>query len=197
MNTVSTPADSASFTALAQMVGDTGQPEVAAARATATMAHGDQMYGQRPYLSHLDEVADLVVPYGRLHVVIAYLHDTLEDTELPSGQLRLMFGDHVADCVELITDPPSLPRHLAKAVLNDRLLHAPGRLDPAVVVKVADRLANVRSCMREGKVDLWNRYRAEHPLFWASAYRTGMCDALWADLNARMNAVWETQDGQR
>ena len=52
------------------------------ARAFALAAHGDQMYGARPYSFHLDAVVRLLSPYGIEAQVIGYLHDVVEDTEV-------------------------------------------------------------------------------------------------------------------
>ena len=57
-------------------------PESLKARELAMRSHGDQKYGEHPYIVHLDAVADICYPYGQNAVIIAFLHDTLEDTSL-------------------------------------------------------------------------------------------------------------------
>ena len=54
----------------------------------------------------------------------------------------------------------------------------------ALLVKVADRLANVRACVQDRREKLWARYRGEHPAFKAAAYRRGQCEPLWAELES-------------
>ncbi|MFA6234650.1 MAG: hypothetical protein WC824_10770, partial [Bacteroidota bacterium] len=53
------------------------------AREFAIKAHGDQKYGDQPYVVHLDAVKDLVLGYNcdnlRRATDGAFLHDILED----------------------------------------------------------------------------------------------------------------------
>ena len=68
------------------------------ARKFAKEKHGDQMYGDNPYIFHLDNVAQMCKKFG-LPVesqIIALLHDTLEDTETSFLELRDLFGKNVA-----------------------------------------------------------------------------------------------------
>ena len=55
------------------------------ARDYAIAAHGDQKYGEHPYVGHLDAVAEIVRPDGELAVAVAYLHDLqlLQSAESP------------------------------------------------------------------------------------------------------------------
>jgi len=52
-----------------------------------------------------------------------------------------------------------------------------------LVVKTADRLANVRACVADDKQSLLAVYLSEHPVFRKSAYRSGLCDPLWDELD--------------
>lgn len=55
-----------------------------AAATIATWAHKGQRYGDRPYIDHVADVARRVSmdPRARLsHIVVAWLHDVVEDTE--------------------------------------------------------------------------------------------------------------------
>ena len=54
-----------------------------------------------------------------------------------------------------------------------------GAVDLALLVKVADRLANVRACVQDGCTALWSVYQLEHTAFKAAADRVGQCDTLW------------------
>lgn len=55
----------------------------------AEAAHAGQMYGDRPYIVHPREVADLATELGYPAEVVAacLLHDTLEDTDLTPHDL--------------------------------------------------------------------------------------------------------------
>lgn len=153
------------------------------ARSFALAAHGAQMYGSRPYAFHLDAVARLLAPWGAEAQVIAYLHDVVEDTPVSEGEISQHFGALVADCVSLLTDPPGKLRAERKARAYAKLAGVSGAGELALVVKTADRLANVRCCLIDDRRALHEVYRGEHAAFRAAAYRPGLCDALWAELD--------------
>ena len=159
------------------------QPLVADARAFAVEAHGDQRYGSRPYVAHLDEVAAILAPYGVQAQVAGYLHETEEDTLVTSEQIADRFGAHMAEVVGLLTDEEGANRKERKAKTYAKLAAVGPHLFLALVAKTADRLANVRACVRDGNEGLLAMYRGEHPAFRAAAYREGLCDDLWSELD--------------
>lgn len=75
----------------------------------ANEAHKDQMYGNHPYRFHLKQVAD----YARKRnegkdicttlEIVAWLHDTLEDTKVSYAQIEREFGLCVALAVDALT----------------------------------------------------------------------------------------------
>ena len=71
-----------------------------------------------------------------------------------------------------------------KAGTYARLATVAGPGELALVVKAADRLANVRSCVVDQRCGLWEVYRSEHADFRRAAYREGLCDPLWEELDA-------------
>jgi (p)ppGpp synthase/HD superfamily hydrolase len=155
---------------------------VAEAREFAVNAHAGQRYGQHPYSVHLDAVAGIAAPFGDTAQIVAYLHDTVEDTTVTLEQIRERFGAAVADCVSLLTDAPGANRKERKAKTYARLAEVTGAAELALLVKVADRLANVRASARDGNAGLLGMYRGEQAAFRAAAYRAGQCDALWDEL---------------
>lgn len=158
------------------------------ARAFAIAAHGPQKYGSRPYAYHLDAVAALLAPFGDEAQVVGYLHDVVEDTGVGVEEVRAHFGARVAACVELLTDAPGATRKERKALTYAKLAQVRGETELALLVKAADRLANVRACVADRKRDLWQVYRDEHPAFRDAAHRPGQCDALWAELDTLLGA---------
>ena len=153
------------------------------ARSFAIHAHGEQKYGTRPYVDHLDEVAALARAYGEEPEVVAYLHDTVEDTDVTLADVEARFGSKVAACVALLTDEPGATRKERKAKTYAKLATVGGPLELALLVKAADRLANVRACVRDGNQRLWQVYQGEHATFRPAAYRPGLCDPLWSELD--------------
>jgi (p)ppGpp synthase/HD superfamily hydrolase len=153
------------------------------ARSFAIAAHGDQKYGDRPYSYHLDAVAKLAEPYGVDAEVIAYLHDTVEDSGIAVQDIEDKFGLKIAQCVGLLTDEPGATRKERKVKTYAKLTAVTGPSEIALVVKTADRLANVRACVVDGNQRLLAVYLSEHPVFRKSAYRSGLCNPLWDELD--------------
>lgn len=72
------------------------------ARRFAEKAHEGQIdRGGSAYIEHPRAVADKVD--GETEKIVAWLHDTVEDTEVTVDQIREMFGDEVADAVAVLT----------------------------------------------------------------------------------------------
>ncbi len=72
------------------------------ARALARYAHEGQVdKGGRPYFTHPEAVAGSVKrPEEK---IVAYLHDTIEDTFVTEDVIRTLFGDEIADAVLSVT----------------------------------------------------------------------------------------------
>jgi len=157
------------------------------ARSFAIKAHAQQRYGDHPYSFHLDAVAALAAPYGEEAVVVAYLHDTAEDTEVTIAEIGNRFGPKIASCVSLLTDEPGDSRKERKAKTYAKLAQVHATNELALVVKTADRLANVRACLADRKHSLWQLYRSEHEVFKASAYRAELCEPLWVELDSLLS----------
>jgi len=160
--------------------------QVADARAFAIAAHGDQTYGSHPYAYHLDAVAAILEPYGVVAQVVGYLHDTIEDTPVTRDEVEARFGAHIADCVAILTDEPGADRATRKAATYAKMARVDGDHALALIVKAADRLANVRACLADGNADKLAVYRREHPAFRAAACRPGLCDPFWRELDAEL-----------
>ena len=155
------------------------------ARAFALIAHGDQRYGEhRPYSYHLDQVVSHLQSFGETAMIIGYLHDVVEDTATRLTDIRSAFGDLVADCVSLLTDEPGNNRKERKAKTYAKLALVSGPTEMALIVKTADRLANVKACIADQKSELLRVYRDEHPAFRSAAFRVGQCDGLWQQLDS-------------
>jgi (p)ppGpp synthase/HD superfamily hydrolase len=132
---------------------------IAKAIAVACMAHDGQKYGDRPYHTHLLDVYSVLCRFGvtdQITLSAAWLHDTVEDTKVTESILRTMFIPELVDIVMLVTCNPALPNRKER----HRDLYPRTKNNPrAVLVKVADRIANVES---GGKADMYLR---EHTFF--------------------------------
>lgn len=157
------------------------------ARSFAICAHANQKYGYKPYLFHLDAVAELVRPSGEDAEVVAYLHDTVEDTDITIQEIEVEFGINIAACVSLVTDELGHNRKERKDKTYAKLSKVIGPTELALVVKSADRLANVRASIEDKKQELLEMYREEHPAFRGAVYRIGLCEALWVELDSSLS----------
>lgn len=156
------------------------------AREWATKWHGCQMYGEGiPYTQHLEEVAAAVSPCGPELQAVAWLHDVLEDTEATFEDLKRHFGTSVAHMVWICTDIPGKNRGERKDRTNAKLATVGGPWIPALVVKTADRLCNLRAAVtrpRLLKMGFLKMYRREHPAFVEAVQRPGWADVFWEEM---------------
>lgn len=147
-------------------------PVVLFARALdfAARAHCDQRRkGARaePYVNHVAEVAALVAEAtggaDMDAVIAALLHDTLEDTETTQDELAAAFGPRVAAVVAEVTDDKRLPKAARKRL---QIEHAPHASPSAKLVKLADKISNIRS-LNASPPDGWTRKRIDEYIDWA------------------------------
>jgi (p)ppGpp synthase/HD superfamily hydrolase len=105
-----------------------------------------------PYVNHLIEVADLVAAAGACDDVIcaALLHDAIEDQGITAAQIADLFGPDVAAMVCEVTDDKSLPKADRKAA---QIAAAPHLSPGAKLIKLADKISNVRSVAASPPVD--------------------------------------------
>lgn len=168
----------------------TAEDTLTRARDFAMSVHGDQKYGNEPYVVHLDEVAALAEPYGIAAKVVAYLHDTIEDTRFRTkaevfADVATKFGKNVALAVQGLSDEPGETRKERKAKTYARMSLITiddiwGRI--VLIVKAADRLANARRCVKD-QSSLLDMYRKEQPQFRKAVYRSGVNDELMVEID--------------
>ena len=153
------------------------------ARDFALQAHDGQRYGSRPYSVHLEMVSKLAAPYGENAQVVAYLHDVVEDTPITLDDVASKFGQHISDCVAIVTDEAGEERAERKIKTNLKMSRVDPALNDALIVKAADRLANMRACVAGKRHDLLATYLLEYNAFKQAAFRKGLCDELWHALD--------------
>lgn len=121
------------------------------AKKKAIELHDKQLYGDLPYYFHLSDVVKVLVRFGfclnekidTQVLISAWLHDSLEDTNYKFEQLVNDFGIDVANLVWLVTDEMGVSRVEKKIKTYSKL-----KMNQyAVILKVADRIANVEACI--------------------------------------------------
>lgn len=149
------------------------------------------MYGDQQYSFHLDAVVELLADFGQEAQIVGYLHDVVEDTVVSLQAVREKFGDRVADCVALVTDETGTNRKERKARTNAKLAAVTDKNEVALLVKAADRLANLRASARGGSGSKLEMYRREHFAFRQAAYRPGLCDEMWQEMDRILGETGE------
>lgn len=120
-------------------------------------------------------------------IVAALLHDTVEDTETTPAEIVTMFGKRVASMVAEVTDDKSLTKETRKQL---QIAHAASKSEGARLIKLADKIANLR--------DL-----AEHPPQWNAermrSYRQFAADVIAGarGVNATLDQVADRALGMR
>lgn len=120
---------------------------VARAEAFAMDAHAGQTRkgaAREPYVVHLAEVATLTRAFGGCDAAVAaaWLHDCIEDCAVVDAEIRVAFGDTVADLVGELTDPPCTPRAQRRRLQVET---AARKSPQARLIKIADKTSNLRS----------------------------------------------------
>ncbi|MGW0663212.1 RelA/SpoT family protein [Streptodolium elevatio] len=117
----------------------------------AELSHRGQMRKSgEAYITHPLAVATILAELGAdtTTLVAALLHDTVEDTDLTLDTVRESFGDDVAHLVDGVTKLEKVDfnnRQEAEAETMRKILVATGRDLRVTVIKLADRLHNMRT----------------------------------------------------
>ena len=155
----------------------------------AAEKHNDQRRKdakQSPYIKHPIGVAKILAVEGNVQdvevLMVALLHDTLEDTETKFEELVIWFGTDIAQRVLEVTDDKKLSKVERKKHQIDRARR--GMNPKAALVKMADKLHNMRSLKKEVPIG-WSVERAQGYVTWSHAVtqhlrgiNSGLDDAL-------------------
>jgi guanosine-3',5'-bis(diphosphate) 3'-pyrophosphohydrolase len=120
-----------------------------------------------PYINHPIDVVHVLVNEADIfdtHLICAaLLHDTLEDTQTTEDEIREIFGDEICAIVLELTDDKALPKLERKHL---QIVNASKASYPAKLVKIADKICNLRDIHRTPPVD-WSHERRQQYLEWA------------------------------
>lgn len=127
-----------------------------------------------PYINHPIAVAHLLKTEGNVSDVVtlcaALLHDTIEDTQTTPEDLAVAFGPEIAEVVLEVTDDKSLDQGERKVL---QIEHAPHLSPRAKLVKLADKICNVRD-MALAPPAGWSQARRGAYCAWAAAVVAGL-----------------------
>ncbi len=127
-----------------------------------------------PYINHPLVLATILAREGGVAdadvIAAALLHDTVEDTETTPAELEVRFGTRVAGMVAEVTDDKLLPKAERKQL---QIAHAPGKSHGAKLVKLADKIANLRDLAVSPPAD-WDQARKADYVRWAGEVVAGL-----------------------
>jgi guanosine-3',5'-bis(diphosphate) 3'-pyrophosphohydrolase len=120
-----------------------------------------------PYINHPIALAEVLAGEGGVSdaevLAAALLHDTIEDTATTAEELRAGFGERIAAMVVEVTDDKELPKADRKRL---QIEHAAGISDGAKLVKLADKICNLRD-VAERPPAKWDLQRRQAYFDWA------------------------------
>ncbi len=141
-----------------------------------------------PYVNHLLEVAGMLADAtggsDTNLLIAALLHDTVEDVQVSREEIEREFGADVAGLVLEVTDDKSLPKARRKAL---QVEHAPHKSGRARMLKIADKISNLRALVTSPPPD-WSLERKAEYFEWASQVVAG-CRGQNAALDALFDAA--------
>lgn len=149
----------------------------------ADLAHRGQLRKSgEEYITHPIAVSEILAQLGLnvTTIVASILHDTVEDTPYSLTQLRIDFGDEVADLVDGVTKLDKLTYGpTAEAETVRKMVIAMSRDIRVLVIKLADRLHNARTWGYVSSENANRKARETLDIYAPLAHRLGMNAIKW------------------
>ena len=127
-----------------------------------------------PYINHplaLANVLAVECSIDDVEVICgALLHDTIEDTETTEAELVAAFGENITRIVLEVTDDKTLDKIERKEA---QVAHAPHISDQAKLVKLADKISNLRD-ISASPPSGWSVDRKQEYFDWAARVIEGL-----------------------
>src|SRR5215469_13652583 len=135
-----------------------------------------------PYITHPLAVATILAELGMNHETLcaALLHDTIEGTDYTLAELRRDFGDDVVTLVDGVTKLDKVKYgEAAQAETVRKMVVAMSRDIRVLVIKLADRLHNMRTLRYLPREKQEQKSREVLEIFAPLAHRLGMNNLKW------------------
>jgi guanosine-3',5'-bis(diphosphate) 3'-pyrophosphohydrolase len=148
----------------------------------ARMHAGQARRSGDPYITHPLAVATILAELGMNHETIcaALLHDTIEDTDYTLDQLHRDFGDDITALVDGVTKLDKVKYgDAAQAETVRKMVVAMSRDIRVLVIKLADRLHNMRTLRYLPRAKQEQKSREVLEIFAPLAHRLGMNTVKW------------------
>lgn len=145
-----------------------------------------------PYINHPISLACLLanecLECGHTVLMAALLHDTVEDTATSFAELEERFGRETTTIVRQLTDDKSLSKADRKRL---QIAHASGASREAKLVKLADKICNLRDLSASPPAD-WALQRKREYFDWAKQ----VVDQL-RGVNGRLEQLFDAEYARR
>ncbi len=135
-----------------------------------------------PYITHPLAVATILAELGMNHETLcaALLHDTIEDTPYTLDELRGEFGDDITALVDGVTKLDKVKYgEAAEAETVRKMVVAMSRDIRVLVIKLADRLHNMRTLRYLPRPKQEQKSRETLEIYAPLAHRLGMNTVKW------------------
>jgi len=127
-----------------------------------------------PYINHPIEVAEIISRIGGINdtdvLCGAILHDTIEDTQTTPEEIEREFGTAILRIVLAVTDDKLLPKETRKHL---QIEHAPALSAEAKLVKLGDKICNIRDVISDPPTG-WDDKRRREYVDWAGRVVDGL-----------------------
>lgn len=146
--------------------------------------HGNQKYGDKPYIYHILNVKDICDKYINLYNWSVYdkyvietsvmCHDLLEDTDTTKDELIELFGKDVYKIVFNVTGIGDNRKERNQDAYNKIPTD-----DRSIFVKLCDRISNMKESMTNHRK--MEKYKREYPIFKDNIFN-GKFIEMWGEL---------------
>ncbi len=145
---------------------------------------GQQRRSGEDFILHPLGVAKILAELGRDDATLAaaLIHDTVEDTHATVEEIRAEFGEEVANLVEGVTKLPRIQvqrREQAQAENYRKMVMAMAEDYRVILIKLADRLHNMRTIEYLGKQKQLQKARETLEVYAPLAHRLGIHTVKW------------------
>lgn len=189
-----------------KLQGSKKMDEILKAFNFAKEKHQGQVYhrdGGVPYITHCEEVFNTLKNLSNKQSLnlellgqVAFLHDTLEDTQTTYEELVENFSKQVADGVLALSKNSELPREV---VLRDSLIRIKSQPIEIHMVKMADRIANLQGINKAWDVKKSVSYLEDSKeiLFFLSASHKELSSILTSSISKYKQKIDKLREKQQ
>lgn len=139
----------------------------------------------KKYYKHLEDVHEVLQRYNITDeniLVAAYLHDSVEDTQMKVSLIEKYFNSEIANIVYCVTNEHGID----EKEKNQKTYTKLAKNQKAIILKLADRIANVENGIENNNKKHYNKYRDSYEIFKYYLYSDShvLARGLWKHLDS-------------